>query len=62
MNSVNDPFSNKQLAKIFFYTIVYKQLRIFKLVKTPLNVALRKTDVTNSLFLRVILTSKKEKE
>ena len=32
------------------------------MVKTSLNVALRKTDVTNWLFLRVILTSKKEKE
>ena len=35
---------------------------LLKLVKTPLNVALRKTDVTNWLLLRVILTSKKEKD
>ena len=32
------------------------------LVKTPLNVNLRKTDVDNWLLLRVILTSMREKE
>ena len=37
-------------------------IKLLKLVKTPLNVALQKTDVTNWLFLHVILTSKKEKE
>ena len=37
-------------------------IKLLKLVKTPLNVALRKTDVIKWLFLRVILTSKKEKE
>ena len=37
-------------------------IKLLKLVKTPLNVALRKTDVTNWLFLRVILISKKKKE
>ena len=37
-------------------------IKLLKLVKTPLNVALRKTDVNNCLFLHVILTSRKEKE
>ena len=37
-------------------------IKLLKLVKTPLNVALRKTDVINWLLLRVILTSKKEKK
>ena len=37
-------------------------IKFLKLVKTPLNVALRKTDVIKWLFLRVILTSKKEKK
>ena len=34
----------------------------FKLVKIQLNVAIRKTDVTNWLLLNAILTSKKEKQ
>ena len=37
-------------------------IKLLKLVKAPLNVAIRKTDVTNWLFLRIILASKKEKE
>ena len=34
----------------------------FRLVKIQLNVAIRKTDVTNWLLLNAILTSKKEKQ
>ena len=37
-------------------------IKLLKLVKTPLNVTLRKTDVTNQLLLRVILTSEKGKK
>ena len=35
-------------------------IKLLKLVKIPLNVALQKSDITNWLFLCVILTSKKE--
>ena len=37
-------------------------IKLLKLLKTPLNLALRKTDVTNWLLVRVISTSKKETE
>ena len=37
-------------------------IKLLKLVITSLNVVLRKTKVTKWLLLRVILTSKKEKE
>ena len=37
-------------------------IKFLKLVKTPLNVVLQKTDVINWLLLCVILTSKKEKK
>ena len=36
-------------------------MKLSKFVKTPLNVALRKTEVKNPLLPRVILTSKKER-
>ena len=36
-------------------------MKLSKLVKTPLNVALQKTDVVKSFVVRVILTSKNEK-
>ena len=37
-------------------------IKLLKFVKTPLNVALRKMDVSICLLLHVILTSKKKKE
>ena len=36
-------------------------MKLSKFVKTPLNVALQKTEVENPLLPRVILTSKKER-
>ena len=36
-------------------------MKLSKFTKTPLNVALRKTQVENPLFPRVILASKKER-
>ena len=36
-------------------------MKLSKFVKTPLNVALQKTEVGNPSFPRVILTSKKER-
>ena len=35
-------------------------MKLSKFVKTPLNVALRKTEMENPLLPRIILTSKKE--
>ena len=37
-------------------------MKLLKLIKTPLNVSLEKTNVIKWLFLRVILTSEKEKK